>query len=70
MNFGKLLISGRSFIRSCGGVAYREDRRVYLPQFESPKNPFAQAGTVPAAAVPRVKPAPGPWPKAVPGLIV
>jgi hypothetical protein len=66
MNFGKLLISGRSFIRSCGGVAYREDRRVYLPKFESPKNPFARPGTVPAAPetprVPATSPSAAPVP--------
>jgi hypothetical protein len=47
MNFGKLLAAGKSIINSGGSVAYREDKSVYLPKFESPKNPFAK--TVPAA---------------------
>ena len=41
MNFGKLLGAGKSFISGRGGIAYREDKRVYLPKFNSEKNPFA-----------------------------
>jgi hypothetical protein len=49
MNFGKLLITGTSIINGRGGLAYREDKRVYLPRFESPKNPFARAVAVESA---------------------
>lgn len=59
MNFGKLLAAGKSIINSGGSVAYREDKSVYLPKFESPKNPFAKA--VPAAS-PAEAPAPAPRP--------
>jgi hypothetical protein len=40
MNLGKLLGSGKSFVSGGKPAAYRTDRRVYLPQFVSPKNPF------------------------------
>ena len=43
MNLGKLLGAGKSFIRGGKPAAYRTDKRVYLPQFISPKNPFAHA---------------------------
>jgi len=41
MNLGKLLGAGRSFVSGHSAAAYRADKRVYLPQFVSPKNPFA-----------------------------
>jgi hypothetical protein len=41
MNLGKLLGAGKSFVSGRKSAAYRADRRVYLPQFVSPKNPFA-----------------------------
>ena len=41
MNLGKLLGAGKSFISGGKPAAYRADKRVYLPQFVSPKNPFA-----------------------------
>lgn len=41
MNFGKLLGAGKSFVSGRKRSAYRPDKRVYLPQFGSPKNPFA-----------------------------
>jgi hypothetical protein len=41
MNLGKLLGAGKSFISGGKPAAYRTDKRVYLPQFISPKNPFA-----------------------------
>jgi hypothetical protein len=41
MNFGKLLGAGKSVMNGAKGAAYREDKRVYLPKFGSPKNPFA-----------------------------
>ena len=40
MSFGKLLAAGKSVIGANGGIAYRKDKRVYLPKFGSPKNPF------------------------------
>jgi len=50
MNLGKLLGAGKSFISGGKPAAYREDKRFYLPQFVSPKNPFAQSGTPSASA--------------------
>ena len=46
MNLGKLLGAGKSFISGGKSAAYRTDKRVYLPQFVSPKNPFATAATM------------------------
>jgi hypothetical protein len=43
MNLGKLLGTGKSFISGGKPAAYREDKRFYLPQFVSPKNPFANS---------------------------
>ena len=40
MNFGKLLAVGKGFLGGRGVVAYRADKRVYLPKFNSAKNPF------------------------------
>ncbi len=40
MNLGKLLGAGRSFFGGSVVVSYREDKRVYLPKFNSLKNPF------------------------------
>jgi hypothetical protein len=47
MNLGKLLGAGKSFVSGRKSAAYRCDRRVYLPQFISPKNPFVK---LPASA--------------------
>ena len=73
MNLGKLLGAGRSFISGTNMVAYRTDKRAYLPQFVSPKNPFtnlvATATQVelpkPAAenSAPSVKKSAPPWVK-------
>ncbi len=41
MNLGKLLGAGKSFFGGRGNVAYRENKNVYLPKFNSDKNPFA-----------------------------
>jgi len=46
MNLGKLLGAGKSFVSGHNVAAYRADKRVYLPQFVSPKNPFANAATM------------------------
>jgi len=43
MNFGKLLGAGKSFVNGGKAAAYRKDKRVYLPKFVSPKNPFASS---------------------------
>jgi hypothetical protein len=69
MNLGKLLGTGKSFISGGKPAAYREDKRFYLPQFVSPKNPFANPAPVstqvelpkspvPASMVPPKKAAP------------
>jgi hypothetical protein len=43
MKFGKLLFAGKSVVNGSGTVSYRQDKRVALPKFVSPKNPFAPA---------------------------
>jgi hypothetical protein len=47
MNLGKLLGAGKSFVSGSNVSPYRTDKRFCLPQFVSPKNPFANS--VPAA---------------------
>jgi hypothetical protein len=47
MNLGKLLGAGKSFISGNNSAAYRTDKRFYLPQFVSPKNPFANSVMAP-----------------------
>ena len=44
MNLGKLLGAGKSFVSGSKLSPYRADKRIYLPQFVSPKNPFANPG--------------------------
>ena len=54
MNLGKLLGAGKSFISGGKPAAYRTDKRVYLPQFVSPKNPFVTpAATATPAELPK-----------------
>jgi hypothetical protein len=48
MNLGKLLGAGKSFISGHGVSPYRADKRFYLPQFVSPKNPFTNKTMTPA----------------------
>ena len=48
MNLGKLLGTGKSIIGGGKPAAYRTDKRFYLPQFVSPKNPFAKPSAQPA----------------------
>jgi len=59
MNLGKLLGAGKTFFGGNENIAYREKKDVYLPKFNSGKNPFAPKPTegAPAApvAVPEVK---------------
>lgn len=45
MNLGKLLGAGKSFVSGRKSAAYRADKRIYLPQFVSPKNPFVKPAT-------------------------
>ena len=47
MNLGKLLGAGKSIISGDKPAAYREDKRFYLPQFVSPKNPFVSPASPP-----------------------
>lgn len=56
MNLGKLLGAGKSFISGGKAAAYRTDKRVYLPQFVSPKNPFATTTAATATQVELPKP--------------
>jgi hypothetical protein len=74
MNLGKLLGAGKSFISGGKPAAYRTDKRVYLPQFISPKNPFANSAPAPvqtgasrpagpSSAGPTRKATPPPWAK-------
>src|ERR1017187_4428555 len=49
MNLGKLLGAGKSFISGGKPAAYRTDKRVYLPQFVSPKDPSTNPAVNPAA---------------------
>jgi hypothetical protein len=56
MNLGKLLGAGKSFISGGKPAAYRTDKRFYLPQFVSPKNPFVAAAAKPAAAIAQAEP--------------
>ncbi len=40
MKLGKLLSAGKSFFGGGGKVTYRQDKRYYLPKFNSGQNPF------------------------------
>jgi hypothetical protein len=55
MNLGKLLGAGKSIMSGEKPAAYREDKRFYLPQFVSPKNPFVSPAS---PAEPSQAPAP------------
>jgi len=59
MNLGKLLGAGKSFFGGRDTVAYRENKRVFLPKFGGEKNPFQPKAAEPATAVkpPAAKPA-------------
>jgi hypothetical protein len=43
MNFGKLLAAGKSWVNGRAEISYRVNKQIYLPKFESPKNPFAHS---------------------------
>jgi len=68
MKLGKLLGAGKSFLSGRGTVAYRENKGVYLPKFNSEKNPFAPKPAEPAqdatpdATPPKLKSTPTPAP--------
>jgi hypothetical protein len=75
MNLGKLLGAGKSFFGGRKNVSYREDKHVYLPKFNAPKNPFLpKAEEKPAAAAPaapvakKVLAAPAPFVASVPSV--
>lgn len=72
MNLGKLLGAGKSIIGAGKPAAYRTDKRLYLPQFVSPKNPFAKPAAT-ATQAELSKPAPqtsaAPVPKSVPSWV-
>ena len=56
MNFGKLLGSGKTFFGGGDTAPYRQNKRVYLPKFNSGKNPFTPKPAEPApAAAPEAK---------------
>ena len=40
MNFGKLLAAGKCWVNGSAEISYRVNKQIYLPKFESPKNPF------------------------------
>jgi hypothetical protein len=56
MKLGKLLGAGKSFFGWQGAVAYRANKRVYLPKFNPGPNPFATpiAKPQPAVAAPAI----------------
>ncbi len=57
MKLGKLLGAGKTFFGGKKAIAYHADKRVYLPKFNTAKNPFTpkSAGATPVGA-PAVKP--------------
>lgn len=56
MNLGNMLAAGKSFISGGASAAYRENKRVYLPKFNTDKNPFAPKTLEQKAAVPAPMP--------------
>jgi hypothetical protein len=58
MNFGKLLAVGKGFLGGRNSVAYRENKRVYLPKFKPAKNPFEPKPAEKKAAAEAVPPKP------------
>jgi len=48
MNFGKLLGTGKTFFGGCKTAEYRRNKQVYLPKFNSEKNPFMPKAPEPA----------------------
>ena len=59
MNFGLLLVAGKSVMNGREVVAYRESKHVYVPRFEPPPRGGARAAavqTAPAVAAPALRP--------------
>lgn len=52
MNLGKMLAAGKSFISGRAPTAYRENKRVYLPKFNTEKNPFTPSAAPQPAVAP------------------
>ncbi len=50
MNLGKLLGAGKTFFGGGSLVSYRQNKRVYLPKFNSEKDPFTPKPAEPAPA--------------------
>jgi hypothetical protein len=48
LNLGKLLSAGKSIFSGHGKVSYHENKRIYLPKFNTDKNPFASRQTTSA----------------------
>ena len=44
LNLAKLLCAGKSIVSGCGEISYRVNKHVYLPKFDSQKNPFMPPG--------------------------
>ena len=49
MKLGKLLAAGKSIMSGRTNVAYRANKQIYLPKFESDKNPFKSEAPQPQA---------------------
>jgi hypothetical protein len=58
MNLGNMLAAGKCFISGRAAAAYRKNKNVYLPKFNSEKNPFLpkQVESNPAAPAPKMTP--------------
>ena len=55
MNFGKLLAAGKSLVSGNVSGRYRMREGIRLPQFISPKNPFAADATVAESVSPPIR---------------
>lgn len=55
MNFGKLLAAGKSLVSGDVSGRYRMRENIRLPQFISPKNPFAADATVAESVSPPIR---------------
>jgi len=55
MNFGKLLAAGTSLVNGDVSGRYRMRENIRLPQFISPKNPFAADATVAESVSPSIR---------------
>ena len=65
MNLGNMLAAGKSFISGGASAAYRENKRVYVPKFNSDKNPFVPKAIEKNVAAAPVKKAAAPAAPAV-----